>query len=46
MTLQDQIILYIFIKNEMGHFSHQVNGQSLENLKGVLYLYKNALRFS
>ena len=30
----------------MGHYSRQVNGQPLENLKGVLYLYKSDLRFS
>ena len=35
-----------FHKDEIGHFSSQVDGQPLENLKGMLYSYENALRFS
>ena len=35
-----------FHKDEISHFSHQVNGQSLANLKGMLYPYKNVLKFS
>ena len=46
MVLQDQEIFHHFHKDEMGPFSHQVNGQSLANLKDVLNLYKNVLKFS
>ena len=46
MIHQDYVTLHIFQKNEMGPFSRQVNGQPLTNLKGVLYPYKNVLRFS
>ena len=46
MALWDQVILYPFHKDEIGHFSRQVSEQPLENLKGVLYPYENALRFS
>ena len=37
---------FFFYKDEMGPFSHQVIGQSLENLKNALYPYKNASKFS
>ena len=30
----------------MGHFSHQVIGQPLENLNDALYPYKNASKLS
>ena len=46
MVLQDQIIIHIFRNDEMGHFSHQVIGQPLENLKDALYPYKNASKLS
>ena len=46
MVLKDQVIFYPFHKDEMGVFSHQVNGQPFENLKGVLYPYKRTLKFS
>ena len=35
-----------FYKDEMGHFSHQVIGQSLENLNDALYPYKKASKLS
>ena len=37
---------FFFYKNEMGHFSHQVIRQPLENLKDMLYSYKNASKLS
>ena len=46
MVLQDQVTLHPFRKDEMGHFSHQVIGQPLENLKDALYPYKNASKLS
>ena len=46
VVLRDQVILHPFRKDEMGYFSCEVNRQSFENLKNVLYPYKSALRFS
>ena len=46
MVLQDQVTLHPFHKDEMGHFSHQMIGQPLENLKGALYPCKNASKLS
>ena len=37
---------FVFGKNDMGLFSHQVIGQPLENLKDAFYLYKNASKLS
>ena len=38
--------LHLFRKDEMGHFSHQVIRQPLENLKDAFYPYKTALKLS
>ena len=43
---QDQVIIHHFHIDEMRYFSCQVNGQLLEDLKGVLYSYKSTLKFS
>ena len=46
MIFQDPMILHLFHKDEMSHFSCQVIRQPLENLKDVFDLYKNASKIS